>query len=345
MSERKAKRRAIRRGGEEEEEVGEEFGRGRSRAPSVENRNFDLFPPSFSSSISFSPPSSQLESATTTSRGALLPRAIAAAALVAQPEAEAAAAEGEERGEGEGEGEEEEEVEGEGEELLFEERQQLSTSAFPEPAGSIASGILLAASSESPLSALVISPWRSSAAVPSPPTATSAPTREGSASAAALLAAPFSRVTTTCSTRTPAASSMGSSRFSKSVGPFPPPATGLMTTSAERGRFGSEGSWLSHGAAAARILDTISLVVGFVFVISGFLSFLFSDEEELVEERGEEEGGGKKTGRRGGRRPREAEKGAKEDFDEDEDGDEDGEEGFGGGGSSRAPTRSEASTS
>lgn len=129
------------------------------------------------------------------------------------------------------------------------------------------------------------------------------------------------------------------------MGPFPPPATGLMTTSAERGRLGSEGSWLSHGAAAARILDTISLVVGFVFVISGFLSFFFSDEEELVEERGEEEGGEKKTGRRGGRRPREAEKGAKEDFDEDRDGDEDGEEGFGGGGSSRAPTRSEASTS
>jgi len=340
VSERKAKRRATRGGGEEEVE---EVGRGRSRAPSVENRNFDLFP-SFSSSISSSPPSSQLESATMTSRGALLPRAIAAAALVAQTEA-AATAEGGEREEEELEGEEEELEGEEEEELLFEERQQLSTSAFPEPAGSIASGILLAASSESPLSPLVISPWRSSAAVPSPPTATSAPTREGSASAAALLAAPFSRVTTTCSTRTPAASSMGSSRFSKSVGPFPPPATGLMTTSAERGRFGSEGSWLSHGAAAARILDTISLVVGFVFVISGFLSFLFSDEEELVEERGEEEGGGKKTGRRGGRRPREAEKGAKEDFDEDEDGDEDGEEGFGGGGSSRAPTRSEASTS
>ena len=81
MRERKAKRRAIREGEGEEGGEGAEDEEGRRTAPSGANLSDDgpLFPPSTSSS-----PPSQLESATTTSKGALLPRAMAAAALVAQ---------------------------------------------------------------------------------------------------------------------------------------------------------------------------------------------------------------------------------------------------------------------
>ena len=165
------------------------------------------------------PPPSQIESATTTSSGALLPRAMAAAALVTQAEAAGA--------------EEEEEEE---EDFLELSRQLASTSALPEPAGSIASGILLAASAESPVSVRVMSPWSNSAAVPSPPTATSAPTESGSAVAAALLASPLFFVKTTPFTSTPAASSIGERMDSKIWGALPPPETGLMTTRAERGR-------------------------------------------------------------------------------------------------------------
>ena len=91
MRERKAKRRAIREVEEVEEEEEEEEDVGRRRAPSDANLNDDegfLLPSLFPSSLSLSsPPSSQLESATTTSKGALLPRAMAAAALVAQTDA------------------------------------------------------------------------------------------------------------------------------------------------------------------------------------------------------------------------------------------------------------------
>ena len=103
-----------------------------------------------------------------------------------------------------------------------------------------------------------------------------------------------------------------------------------MTTRARRGRGGSEGSWLSQGAAAARIRETTSSVVG---------------REEEDGERGDEGRDDEGTGRSGGRHPLEAEKGAKAgDPEREAEGEE--EAGFGVvAGTSSAPTRSEASTS